>query len=128
MKTSQLQDVLSWIRTTDLVEVAYRDGSAGFSFAVAEPAAPPAYPAPACRFQAVTSPAVGLFRASALGKGRRAEEGSAVAEGAVLGLIDAGAGPQTTVKAPCAGRVAKIFIDDGAPAEYGQVLMFLEPR
>ena len=88
----------------------------------------PHYPIPASRFQAVTSPAVGLFQFSALGKARQAEEGTEVAEGATLGLIETGRGQSMPVTAPCSGRVAKVFIEGGRPAEYGQVLLFLEPR
>ena len=128
MKTDQLQEVLAWIKSTDLVEVAYRDGQKGFSFAVADAAAQPAYTAPACRFDPLVSPGVGLFRAAPLGKGRRAEEGVVVVGGDVLGLVDSGNGKTQPIAAPRAGRLAKIFVEDGAPVEYGQLLMFLEPR
>jgi biotin carboxyl carrier protein len=70
---------------------------------------------------------VGLFRPAPLGKSRRAEEGAQVAAGDVLGLIDAGAGQPAAIKAASAGRLAKVFIEDGAAVEYGQVLMFVEP-
>ncbi len=128
MKTEQLQDVISWIKTTDLVEVSYKAGETGFSFATHESVPEPHYPIPASRFQAVTSPAVGLFQWSALGKARRAEEGVEVNEGDTLGLIEIGRGKSAPVKAPCAGRVARVFIEGGAPTEYGQALLFLEPR
>jgi biotin carboxyl carrier protein len=128
MKTENLQDVLAWIKTTDLVEVAYKDGSQGFTLATAESAPQPHYPLPSSRFQPVTSPAVGLFQWSAIGKARKAEEGAEVAEGDTLGVIETSKTQSTPVKAPCAGRVAKVFIDGGSPAEYGQVLLFVEPR
>jgi biotin carboxyl carrier protein len=127
MKTDQLQEVLSWIKSTDLVEVAYRQGSDGFSFAMTDASAQPSYPLPACRFEPVVSPGVGLYRPAPLGKSRRAEEGAQIAAGDLLGHIESGAGQPAPVKAAGAGRLAKVFVEDGAPVEYGQVLMFVEP-
>ncbi len=53
--------------------------------------------------------------------------GRQVAEGDLLGLIEGGGAPRP-VKAPCAGVVARVFIEDGAAVEFGQPLLFLEPR
>jgi len=128
MKTEKLQDVLAWLKTTDLVEVQYKSEGEGFSLATAESAPVPQYPLPQSRFQPVTSPAVGLFQFSALGKAKKAEEGVNVSEGETLGVVETTKGQTTPVTAPCVGRVAKVFIEGGAPAEYGQVLLFLEPR
>jgi biotin carboxyl carrier protein len=128
MKTENLKDVLAWLKTTDLVEVQYKSGAEGFSLATAEAPAAQHYPLPASRFQPVTSPAVGLFQFAALGKAKKAEEGAEIAEGDTLGIVETAKGQSTPVKAPCAGRVAKVFIEGGSPAEYGQVLLFLEPR
>ena len=128
MKTEELKDVMAWLKKTDVVEVSYNRGKEGFSLATNEAQPLPHYPIPAGRFTPVTSPAVGLFQWSALGKSRKAEEGCEVSEGAVLGLIETGKGASTPVLAPCAGRVARVFIDGGNSAEYGQVLLFLEPR
>jgi len=128
MKTEQLQQVMTWIKSTDLVEVSYKSGDAGFSLATHEPVPQPHYPIPASRFQAVTSPAVGVFQWSALGKARQAEEGVEVREGDTLGIVDGGRGQTTPVKAPCGGRIARVFAEGGAPVEYGQALLFLEPR
>ena len=60
MKTEQLQEVMSWLKSTDLVEVQYKSGKDGFTLATAESVPAPSYPIPASRFQPVTSPAVGL--------------------------------------------------------------------
>ena len=46
----------------------------------------------------------------------------------LLGQVETAPGKSTPVTAPCAGRVSKVFIEAGAPAEYGQALLFLEPR
>ena len=128
MNTNQLTEVMSWIKTTDLVEVVYDEDGDGFALQTAEALHEPSYPIPASRFLPVVSPSIGIFQFSALGKARRAEEGVEVSEGEVLGQVDSGRGHATPVKAPCAGRVAKVFIEAGAPAEYGQALLFLEPR
>ena len=128
MKTENLQEVLAWLKTTDLVEVQYKAEGEGFSLATAEAPALPNYPIPQSRFQPVTAPAVGIFQFSALGKARKAEEGVDVAEGETLGLVEVAKGKTAPVTAPCAGRVAKVFVEGAGPVEYGQVLLFVEPR
>ena len=125
MKTEELTKVLAWIRTTDLVEVGYNHGDDGFALSTAE--APAAYPAPpASRFSAVTSPAVGIFQWSEPGRARPAEEGAAVAEGGLLGVVETTKGKFTAVKAPCAGRLSKVLAEAGAAVEFGQALFFIE--
>ncbi len=51
--------------------------------------------------------------------------GDRVEEGRVL-LIIAAMKVMNQIRAPKAGRVAEILIADGAPVEYGQVLMVIE--
>jgi biotin carboxyl carrier protein len=46
----------------------------------------------------------------------------------VLGVVVSGSGAAASVKAPCAGRVAKCFADAGQAVEYGRPLFLLEPR
>lgn len=128
MKTDQLRDVLSWIKTTDLVEVSFKQGDDGFSLSSAESPAAHAYPVAASRFSPVCAPCVGLFQWNAPGKARAHEEGAEVAEGDLLGLIETVKGKGTPVKAPAAGRLARVMIDGGAAVEYGQPLFFIEPR
>ena len=124
---NDLKDVLSWLKTTDLVEVSYKENGKGFSLGTSE--APPA-PIPSAvfpsRYECVASPAVGLF-VPALGQAK-AEEGREVAEGAQLGLIDGGGKAATPVKAPRAGRVARVMIEAGQAVQYGQPLFLIEPR
>lgn len=124
-----LRDVSDWMKTTDLVEVAWKKGSKGFALAGADsPSAGfSAPPLPASRFLPVSSEGVGVFQWSEPGKARKAEEGVAVAEGEVLGVVVTGAGASKTVKCPVAGRVAKVFIDAGQAVEYGQPLFLVEP-
>lgn len=127
MNTSELETVLSWIKTTDLVEVSYRGEAAGFSLTTSE-APSPAIPLPAARFVPVASPAVGAFQWSELGRAKAVEEGQDVAEGALLGVVEAAKGKTVAVKAPCAGRLARALVEAGAPVDFGQPLFFLEAR
>ena len=124
MKNPQLQAVLSWMRGTDLVEVSWRRGEEAVELRL--DGAPAAAPFPATTLVPVPSPGVGIFRFSERGKPRLAEEGRVVAKGDALGVLDTGAAP-VHVRAPAAGRIVKALIDDGKPAEYGQLLFLIAP-
>ena len=50
MKSAELEEVLAWVRSTDLVEVALKEGGRGFSLATAESQPAPSLPLPASRF------------------------------------------------------------------------------
>lgn len=129
METARLKDVLSWIKTTDLVEVSFKE--AGEGFALSTPEAPPAaipearFPS---RYQCVSSPAVGLFQPQLLGQAKAGDEGREVAEGDSLGVVDGGGKSQTSVPAPCAGRVARVLVEPNQAVQYGQPLFLIEPR
>lgn len=123
----QVQGVLDWMRQTDLVEIRFRRNGRGFSLSSAEAPAQPSYPLPAARFTPVCSPAVGVFQWSAPGRARPAEEGAAVAEGDVLGLVETAPGKTAEVKAPCGGKLTRSFAEAGKAVEYGQPLFFLSP-
>lgn len=127
MNTESLKAVLAWIRTTDLVEVAY-DGKAGrFSLSSAEPGtAPPMLAAP--RFVPAAAPSVGVFHWNELGKPKQIEEGASVQEGGLLGVIETSKGKFTPIKSPCAGVLTRVLVDAGQAVEYSQPLFFLEPR
>ncbi|MDX6769475.1 MAG: biotin/lipoyl-containing protein [Elusimicrobiota bacterium] len=124
-----LRAVSDWMKTTDLVEVVWRKGAKGF--ALCGPDAPStnlqAPPLPASRFLPVPSEGVGVFQWNEPGKARLCEEGAAVPEGAVLGIVTTGSGKAKPVKAPAAGRVVKVFVDAGQAVEYGQPLFLVEP-
>ena len=126
MKTQELDPVLSWMRTTDLVELAWKEGSAGFDLKLEGGPVIPDLPFPAPALTSVTSPAVGVFHWGAPGKPRRAVAGAPVAEGDVLGIVDTGA-RSVEVPAPTGGRLLKIIVEDGGAVEYGQLLFLLTP-
>lgn len=125
MKTAELEEVLAWVRSTDLVEVALKEGGRGFSLATAEGQAAPSIPMPAGRFTPVLSPAIGIFQWSKLGEARRIEEGAALAAGEPVGLVETAPGKSVPV-ASAGGKVARIFVEGGAAVEFGQPLLFLE--
>jgi acetyl-CoA carboxylase biotin carboxyl carrier protein len=75
---------------------------------------------------AVTSPMVGTaYLASEPGSAPFAAVGSEVAEGDTLLLIEA-MKTFNPIRAPRAGRITQIFVADGSPVEYGEVLLILE--
>jgi len=125
VKTAELEEVLGWIRTTDLVEVAFKEGGRGFSLATAEGQSTPSFPLPASRFTPILSPAIGIFQWSRLGESRRIEEGVTLAAGEAIGIVETAPGKSVPV-ASAAGRVARIFVEAGAAVEFGQPLLFLE--
>jgi biotin carboxyl carrier protein len=129
MDTTQIRAVLDWMKSTDLVEVAFKNSGHGFALSTSDaPAAISGGSMPASRFVPVAAESVGVFQWAEPGKARKAEEGTDVAAGDVLGVVVSGAGAAAPVKAPCAGRVAKCFADAGQAVEYGRPLFLLEPR
>ncbi len=127
MQTEEIRDIVAWIKTTDLLEVEFKEEGKGFSLS-----GPGAAPAPV-RFPfhpmvPVTAQTVGIFRPAENGKAPLAAEGKSVEAGDPLGLIETGLGRPVAVTAPCAGLVKKVLIEAGAPAQYGQPLFFIEPR
>ena len=83
MDTAQIRDVLDWMKSTDLVEVAFKRSGRGFALSTADaPAAISGGSMPASRFVPVSAESVGVFQWAAPGKARTTEEGSDVAEGA----------------------------------------------
>lgn len=126
METQSLQEILSWMKRTDLVELAWRAGSDGLELRLEGAGAAPAAAFPANTLAPVSSTGVGLFRWNAPGKPRRAEEGAAVAAGELLGILETGDKP-VEIKATAGGRLAKVLIDDGKPVQYGQLLFLIAP-
>lgn len=126
MDAKTLKDVLEWMRSTDLAEVAWSRGTDGFALASDQTPPPPPGGFPEARVVPVPSPEVGVFRAAKRGK-TGAAPGEAVASGAVLGVIDTGAA-QVEVKSPAQGKLLAGGAEDGKAVEYGQPLFFISPR
>lgn len=127
MDTEEIRAVVAWIRTTDLLEVEFKEGGRGFSLSGAgAPPAPVRFPVRP--MVPVTAQTVGIFRSSEAGKARLTEEGKPVGAGDVLGLIETGLGRPVPVASPCAGLIHRVLVESGAPAQYGQPLFFIEPK
>lgn len=125
MDTRALNDAIAWMRTTDLVELAFKRGSEGFEFRAGS--APPAEAAfPASSLVPIVSPAVGIFRSSRPGSAPRAQEGGSVAAGELLGLVETGVNT-VEIAAGSAGRLVKVLAQDGGAVEYGQPLFLIAP-
>ena len=96
-------------------------------------ATPPQQPAPekaatngASHPGAVTSPIVGIvYLAAEPGAAPFVRVGDTVGEGQTLLIIEA-MKVMNQIRAPRAGRVTSIFVEDAAPVEYGAALMLIE--
>jgi acetyl-CoA carboxylase biotin carboxyl carrier protein len=97
----------------------------------AAPAATPAEPAPAAGPDAshpgvVKSPMVGtVYLAPEPGAPPYAGVGSEVKEGQTLLIIEA-MKVMNAIRAPRAGRVVRVFVENAAPVEFGEPLLVLE--
>lgn len=127
MDTKNLKEVLDWMRSTDLTEVAYKRGDAGFELCAEGAVCAPAGGFPEARVVPVTSPEVGVFRAAGRGASFKGQPGDAVEAGAVLGAVDTGV-KAFELKAPAAGKLVGAGPEDGKAVEYGQPLFFIAPR
>jgi acetyl-CoA carboxylase biotin carboxyl carrier protein len=133
------------LEETGLTEIEYRAfgrslrvsrqrGGHGGEIVVAAPAAAPVPAAalpPATAFGpahpgAVTAPVVGtVYVAPEPGARPFVSAGDTVKKGQTLLIIEA-MKTMNPVAAPRAGKVAQILVEDGAPVEYGEVLLILE--
>ena len=98
---------------------------AATTVAVAQ-SAPAAAPAPSSPPGEVTSPMVGTaYLAPQPGAPPFVRLGEAVVAGQPLLIIEA-MKVMNEIRAPRAGRIAEILVEDGAPVEYGAPLMLIE--
>lgn len=103
--------------------------------AVQEPRAPepegeraPPRMAAAATALPVVAPVVGVFHNGGMLDPREmVREGDRVREGQLLAAIEAMKVPNE-VRAPVAGVVSRLLVEDGAPVEYGQALLLIEPE
>ena len=94
------------------------------------PAAPPPAPAPAMDDAshpgAVTSPMVGTAYLSPEPDARPfVQAGDTVAEGQTLLIVEA-MKMMNPIPAPRGGKVAQVLVSNGAPVEYGEVLVIID--
>ena len=92
----------------------------------ASPAAPVAVPAEAPHPGTITSPMVGtVYLAPEPSAPPFVSVGDTVKEGQTLLIIEA-MKVMNAIRAPRAGRVLRIFVENAAPVEYGEPLLVLE--
>ncbi len=126
------------LQETGLSEIEYAVGTRRIRVARAMAAPAPLPAAPAAETASAAAPAAaepaGTVKAPMVGTVYLAPQpgaapfvalGDSVREGQVLLLIEA-MKVMNQILAPSAGRVARIAVADGAPVEYGQMLMVLE--
>ena len=118
-----LNPLLAWMKTTDLIELAYQKGGRGVELRLAdtEPVV-----LPEAALVPVGAPAVGVFRASEPGR-PPLNEGAALKPGDSLGYVES-RGRRVPVQSPAHGFLSKILAEDGRPVQYGQPLFLVEPR
>ena len=119
---ADLSALLELIGGTDIVELDLSVGTTRVRLRRAASAAAPRaaiseQPAADDTSLAITSPLVGVFRAS-VGTGADLEAGQSIGVVEALGL-------PTHVEAPHAGTVEDLLVASGSPVEYGQPLLVL---
>jgi acetyl-CoA carboxylase biotin carboxyl carrier protein len=76
----------------------------------------------------VVAPVVGVFHNGGMLDPREVvREGDRVREGQLLAAIEAMKVPND-LRAPVSGIVSRLLVEDGAPVEYGQTLLTIEPE
>lgn len=133
-----LPGLLDVLQASDVREIELRDG--GFELRLHRATPPegetwiveaPAEEAPLAETPSNLTIASGLvgtfYRADHPGSAPLVSEGSYVEERTIVGIIEA-LSVLTEVEAGCNGVVARVFVTDGSPVEYGQPLFEVEPR
>ena len=124
MQKEEIDEILRWLKTTDLVEVTFKENGKGFTLGSAG-GGTTTVPYPGRHLKAVCSKSIGIFHFNEPGKPRLSEEGSAVTAGSLLGIIES-LGENVPVTSPGPGRLHKVCVEDGDPVQYGQPLFFIE--
>ena len=127
MKTNEIKEILSWVRTTDLTTVSLKESNSGFSFSTMGAEEENDIPSSPSLYQCISAPAIGVFQWSAPGRQQKIQEGSLVASGTEIGFIETAPGKTTPVISPISGTVARILIEGSTPVGYGQAILFITP-
>ena len=130
IEVSQADNRLRVVRQPPMASFAAPAGGGGAAPAPAVGAAPPLDPNDSDSYLghpgAVTSPMVGTaYQQSEPGAPPFVREGDAVRVGQVLLIIEA-MKTFNEIKSPRAGTVRRVFVGNGDPVEYGDVLMLIE--
>jgi acetyl-CoA carboxylase biotin carboxyl carrier protein len=146
LSVAELRQLITLMNGSDIEEIGIEEAASGLRLSLRKPAplASATSPAEDDAFEyivadgvgadppttsvEVTSPLVGLFRAS-MKPGARplCAQGDVVREGQVVCAVEALNVPNE-VEAPISGRVSAIYVADGQPVEYGQLLLTIEPQ
>ncbi len=125
MDVKTLTKMTKWMETTDLEEITWKSGDDKISLRLNN--TPEHNAGIASSLEPVLSPSIGIFRFARPGKTNHLKEGSTVKTGQELGVIEVGRDFKS-VTAACNGLLKIISIEDGKPVEYGQPLLFIEPK
>ena len=125
MDTKLVDEVTSWIRTTDLAEFCYDKNGNRIEVKTQE-----ALPEPtefSCSLIPVTSPAVGIYHAAEKGKNVVLSEGQEIQKGEALGWVET-VSAKHKIAAPLSGILRIVTVQEGAAVEYGLPLFFIEKK
>ncbi|MBI4676469.1 MAG: hypothetical protein HY748_02680 [Elusimicrobia bacterium] len=124
MEKNDLNEVMDWAETTDLVELEFKVDGKGFSFSKRPRPMTAVCGFPGRNLAAVPCPGVGVFQWNAPGSARLAVEGKSVSKGDLMGIVE-GVGAPKRVEAPASGVVQNVCVDAGQTVQYGQPLFFI---
>ena len=125
MDVKTLSKLTKWMETTDIEEITWKDGEGKISLKLNNQ--PEHNAALSSTLIPVSSPSIGIFRFSRLGKTNTLKEGASVKKDQELGAVEVGK-DHKPVPAPANGFLKIISVEEGMPVEYGQPLFFIEPR
>ena len=139
----RLMSLIEFAKTADLEEVVWEKGSTRIAFrrnvngagpgaentsSATAPASEVENPAPVAKIHAVLSPIVGTFwRSVSQDRPPLVVDGDEIKPGQRLGFVEA-MKVQKEVISDVAGRITKILVQNGKPAEYGQKIFEVEVK
>lgn len=126
MDVKQLGKITKWMESTDLDEVTWKDGTDGFSLKFQNPNIVHSV-INQSSMKPVTSPSIGVFRFSKPGTSGMVKEGTEIKKGQEIGFIEVGKEHKPVIS-EIHGFVKIICVEDGQIIEYGQPVMFIEPK